>query len=160
MPFLFTEKAMLRNVVSTVLLILAICLLAGPAAAQVKEMPAGLWQITNKMDMPGMPPEMAAKMAGGMTVTHCVKAGERKWNDQRAPMERGERKCEPVESKVAGNKVSWKLKCADGTTGEGTMTHNGKDAYSMNMTMNSPRGSMSMKSEGKKIADTCEKAKP
>ena len=28
-------------------------------AADIKEMPAGLWQITSKMDVPGMPPEMA-----------------------------------------------------------------------------------------------------
>lgn len=126
-------------------------------AADVKEMPAGLWQITTKMDMPGMPPEMAAKMGGGMVMTHCVKPGERKWNEQRSPGERGERKCEPTETKTEGNKVSWKLKCADGTTGEGVVSHNGKDAYTMNMTMNSQRGSMNMKMEGKKIADACEK---
>jgi len=126
-------------------------------AADVKEMPSGLWQITNKMDIPGMPPEMAAKMAGGMVMTHCVKPGERKWNEQRSPGERGERKCDSVETKTDGNKVTWKLKCADGTTGEGVVSHNGKDAYTMNMTMNSPRGSMTMKTEGKKIADTCEK---
>jgi len=70
---------------------LASLFIAHAAIAQVKEMPAGLWQITNKMDMPGMPPEMAAKMAGGMTITTCVKAGERKWNEQRGPMDRGER---------------------------------------------------------------------
>ena len=126
-------------------------------AADVKEMPAGLWQITTKMDMPGMPPEVAAKMGGGMVMTQCVKLGERKWNEQRSPGERGERKCDPVESKADGNKVTWKLKCADGTTGEGVVSHNGKDAYTVNMTMNSQRGSMIMKMEGKKIAETCEK---
>ena len=127
------------------------------AAADMKEMPGGLWQITTKMDMPGMPPEMAAKMPGGMVMTHCVKPGERKWNEQRSPGERGERKCESVETKTDGNKVMWKLKCADGTSGEGVVSHNGKDAYTMNMTMNSQRGSMTMKMEGKKIAETCEK---
>lgn len=126
--------------------------------ADVKEMPAGLWQITSKMDVPGMPPEMAAKM-GNMTMTHCIKPGERKWNEQRGAMDRGERKCEPVETKTQGNKVSWKLRCADGTSGEGSVSHNGKDAYTMDMTMNSPRGSMKMHSEGKRIAETCEKGK-
>ncbi len=125
-------------------------------AADAKAMPGGLWQITTKMNMPGMPPEMASKMPGGMTMTHCVKPGEQKWNEQRST-DRGERKCDPVETKTDGNKVSWKLKCADGTSGEGTVTHNGKDAYTMNMTMKSPQGSMTMKTEGKKIAETCEK---
>ncbi len=127
------------------------------AQAEIKEMPAGLWEIQNKMEMPGMPPEIAAKM-GNMTMKHCVKAGERKWNDQRGPMERGDRKCEKIEPKVDGNKISWQVKCADGTSGEGTVVHNGKDAYTMDMVMNSPRGSMKMHSEGKKIADTCESA--
>jgi hypothetical protein len=127
------------------------------AAADLKEMPPGLWQITTKMDMPGMPPEMAAKMAGGMTMTQCIKPGERKWDEQRAPSQRGESKCDKVDPKIDGNTVSWKLNCADGTTADGTLTHNGKDAYKMKMNMNSPRGSMTMNMEGKKIADTCEK---
>jgi hypothetical protein len=49
------------------------------------------------------------------------------------------------------------MKCVDGTSGEGSITHNGKDAYKMDMAMNSPRGNMKMSSEGKRIADTCEK---
>lgn len=125
--------------------------------ASTKEMPAGLWQITNKMDIPGLPPEAAAKM-GNMGFTYCVKPGEkRSWSEQRNPMERGERKCEPTDMKTDGNTVSWKLKCADGTSGEGSVSHNGKDAYTMNMTISSQRGTMKIQSEGKKIADTCEK---
>ena len=128
------------------------------SAADMKEMPPGLWQITSKMEMPGMPPEMAAKMANGMTVTQCFKPGEAKWNEQRTPMmPRGEGKCDPVQPKVDGNTVTWSMKCADGTTGDGKLTHNGKDTYKMKMNVNSPRGSMTMNMEGKKIADTCEK---
>ncbi len=129
----------------------------GASAADLKEMPAGLWQITTKMDMPGMPPEMAAKMANGMTMTQCIKPGERKWDEQRAPSQRGEQKCDKVDPKISGNTVTWKLSCADGTTADGTLTHNGKDAYTMKMNMNSPRGSMTMNMEGKKLADACEK---
>ncbi|MEI6737298.1 MAG: DUF3617 family protein [Pseudomonadota bacterium] len=139
------------------LTIVVLSVLASPAAlADGKEMPGGLWEITNKMEMPGMPAEMAAKM-GNMTVKHCVKPGERKWTEQRNPHERGDRKCEPPETKTDGNKVSWHMKCADGATVDGTVTHNGKDAYTMDMTMSSKRGNMKMHSEGKKIADTCEK---
>ncbi len=140
------------------MMMIAMVVFASASSASNQEIPAGLWEIKNKVDIPGMPPEMAAKM-GGKTITQCIKPGERKWNEQRQQTERGERKCEAVESKVEGNKVSWKMRCADGTNGEGTVAHNGKDAYKMTMNMTSPRGSMTMESEGKRIAETCEKPK-
>ena len=122
-----------------------------------QEMPGGLWEIKTKMDIPGMPPEMAGKM-GAHTITRCVKPGERKWSEQRNPSDRAEKQCEPAESKVDGNKVTWKVKCKDGTSMDGIVTHNGKDAYTMDMLMNSARGNMKMHSEGKRIADTCQKS--
>ncbi len=127
-------------------------------AADSVEMPGGLWEMKMKMDMPGLPPEMAAQMANRV-MTHCVKPGERKWTDrQKSPMERGDKKCEQTDLKISGNTVSWKLSCADGTTGEGTVVHNGKDAYKMDSTMTSPKAPAPIKVsiEGKKIADTCE----
>ena len=138
-----------------VLLIATASLLSFAIGAPSQEMPGGLWEIKAKMDIPGMPPEMAGKL-GNHTITHCIKPGERKWSEQRNPNER-EKQCEQTDMKVDGNKVSWKMACKDGTTGEGTVTHNGKDSYKMDMAMNSPRGNMKMQSEGKKIADTCEK---
>ena len=139
-----------------VLLIAAVAVFSTATCASAQEMPGGLWEIKTKMDIPGMPPELAAKM-GNQTMTHCVKPGERKWTEQRNPHDRGDRKCEQTDMKVEGNKVSWKMACKDGTTGEGTVTHNGKDAYKMDMTMNMQQGSMKMQTEGKRIADTCEK---
>ena len=138
-----------------VLLIVTTAALSFATSAPAQEMPGGLWEIKTKMDMPGLPPEMAAKM-GSHTMTHCVKPGERKWSEQRNPNDR-DKQCEQTDMKVDGNKVSWKMKCKDGTTGEGTVTHNGKDAYKMDMAMNSPHGNMKMQSEGKRIAATCEK---
>lgn len=126
------------------------------AAAQMKEMPAGLWEMRHKMELPGMPAEMAARM-GARVFTQCVKPGEQKWNDQRNPNEKGERKCEQTDLKFDGNKVMWKMKCIDGTTGEGVLSHNGKDSYTHTMSLNSPRGNMKSVTEGKRVADTCEK---
>jgi hypothetical protein len=140
----------------TVLFVVTATLLSFATAAPAQEMPGGLWEIKTKMDIPGLPPEMAAKM-GNNTRTQCVKPGESKWSEQRNPNDRGDRQCEQKEMKVEGNKVSWKMTCKDGTTGEGTVTHNGKDAYKMDMTMNSPHGNMKMQMEGRRIADTCEK---
>ena len=135
------------------LLTLAATITPWAANADMKEMPSGLWEIRTKMDIPGMPPEMAAQM-GNKTMTHCVKPGEGKWTDDR---NKGDKKCEMVDSNTAGNKVTWKVKCADGTTGDGVVTHNGKDAYKSEMIINSKEGKMTMKSEGKLIAANCNK---
>ena len=138
-----------------VLLVATTAVLSFATSAPAQEMPGGLWEIKTKMDMPGLPPEMAAKM-GSHTTTYCVKPGERKWSEQRNPNDR-EKHCEQTDMKVDGNKVSWKMACKDGTTGEGTVTHNGKDTYKMDMAMNSPRGNMKIQTEGKRIAEACEK---
>ena len=138
------------------LLIAAGAALIFTTSVPAQEMPGGLWEMKMKMDMPGLPPEIAAQM-GNRTITQCIKPGERKWSEQRSPADRGDKNCEQTDMKVDGNKVSWKMTCKDGTTGEGTVTHNGKDAYKMDMTMNSPRGNMKMQMEGKRIAETCEK---
>ena len=137
-------------------LLIAAATLTFAMGASAQEMPGGLWEMKTKMDIPGMPPEVAAKF-GTQTMTYCVKPGERKWTEQRNPNDRDDRKCEQTDMKIDGNKVSWKMKCKDGTSGEGTVTHNGKDAYKMDMTMNMQQGSMKMQTEGKRIADTCEK---
>lgn len=139
----------------TALMIAVAAVISFATCAMAQEMPGGLWEIKTKVEMPGMPAEMAAKM-GGHTTTYCVKPGERKWNEQRNPNDR-EKQCEQTGMKTDGNKVSWKMKCKDGTIGEGSVTHNGKDAYKMDMAMNSPRGNMKIQTEGKRIADTCEK---
>ena len=139
------------------LLVLAInAALIFAANATAQEMPGGLWELKTKMEMPGMPAEMAAKM-GDRTTTYCVKPGERKWNEQRMQNDRV-KQCEQTDLKVDGNTTSWKMNCKDGTTGEGSITHNGRDAYKTEMTMNM-KGStnVKMQSEGRRIAATCEK---
>ena len=138
-----------------VLLIATTAVLIFATSVPAQEMPGGLWEIKTKMEMPGLPPEIAAKM-GGHTMTHCVKPGERKWNEQRNPNDR-EKQCEQTDLKTDGNKVSWKMKCKDGRSGEGTITHNGKDAYKMDMVLATPQGTMKIQNEGRRIAETCEK---
>ena len=139
-----------------VLLIATTAVLAFSTCASAQEMPGGLWEIKTKMDIPGMPAEMAGKF-GSQTMTQCIKPGERKWSEQRNPNDRTDKPCEQTDMKVDGNKVSWKMACKDGTSGEGMIIHNGKDAYKMDITMNMKQGSMKMQIEGKRIAATCEK---
>ena len=140
----------------TVSMIVASVVLTFTTSTSAQEMPSGLWEMKTKMEMPGMPPEMADKF-GSQTTTYCVKPGERKWSEQRTPNGGADKMCEQTDLKVAGNKVSWKMACKNGTTGEGSVTHNGKDAYKMDMTMNMANGSMKMQTEGKRIAAVCEK---
>ena len=139
-----------------VLLIATTAVLAFSTCASAQEMPGGLWEIKTKMDIPGMPAEMAGKF-GSQTMTQCIKPGERKWSEQRNSNDRTDKPCEQTDMKVDGNKVSWKMACKDGTSGEGMVIHNGKDAYKMDITMNMKQGSMKMQTEGKRIAATCEK---
>ena len=139
-----------------VLLIATTAVLAFSTFASAQEMPGGLWEIKTKMEIPGMPAEMAGKM-GSQTITQCVKPGERKWSEQRNPNDRADKPCQQTDMKTDGNKVSWKMVCKDGTSGEGAITHNGKDAYTMDITMNMKQGSMKMQIDGKRIAASCEK---
>ena len=138
-------------------LIVAAATVSFAISVPAQEMPGGLWEIKTKMDIPGMPPELVGKF-GSRTITQCVKSGEKKWSEQRNPNDRAEKQCEPAESKVEGNKVTWKVKCKDGTSMDGIVTHNGKVAYTMDMVMKSERGTMKMHSEGKRIAATCQKS--
>ncbi len=150
---------LIQNMIATAALVGLSCSACHVYAA-VDEMPAGLWQLKTKMEMPGMPPEMVAKM-GARVMTHCVKPGDQsKWSERKNPSERGAKNCETTDKKIEGNTISWKMKCADGTAGDGTVTHNGKDAYTMVTHINSARGSMKMAVDGKKIADICDKAAP
>ena len=138
------------------LLIATTAVLAFSTCTTAQEMPGGLWEIKTKIDIPGMPAEMAGKL-GSQTMTQCVKPGERKWSEQRNPNDRADKVCQQTDMKADGNKVSWKMVCKDGTSGEGVVNHNGKDAYTMDIAMNMKQGSMKMQIEGKRIAANCEK---
>ena len=131
--------------------LLLAALIATPVAALAdsKEMQPGMWEMRMKMEMPGMP----ASMMGEKVMKHCVKPGEGKWTD----VGEKDKSCQVVDLKEDGNKLNWKLKCKDGMSGEGKVTHNGKDAYKAEMTMNSKDGKMKMMSEGKRVSPSCEK---
>ena len=119
------------------------------ALADSKEMQPGMWEMRVKMEMPGMP----AGMMGEQVMKHCVKPGEGKWTD----VGEKDKSCQVLDLKEDGNKISWKLKCKDGMSGEGKVTRSGTDAYKSEMTMNSKDGTMKMTSAGKRIASSCEK---
>jgi len=101
---------------------------AAPAAMQ-----EGNWEITMKMDMAGMPFAMPP-----MTVTHCYTKEDVKDSSKTIPSTSKKKDdCETKDVKVAGNKVTWKIQCKDGSTGTGEMESQ-KTSYSGMMTFEKP----------------------
>lgn len=130
-------------------LVAATCLAAAPAlyAAAAPNMKPGLWEVTVKMDMPGMPQGMQAQ-----TTQRCVTPKD--LEDPRSvgpgadPRTSG--KCEVSNYRLQGNTATWEMACKgpEQMKGTGSMTYEG-DRYSgvnrmtmnqggqvMNMTMN------------------------
>ncbi len=94
-------------------------LVAGPAStsalAQGKD---DLWEVTTKMEMPGMPMAMPAQ-----TQRICVAKGGK--DDDYIPKRDG---CRVQDSKRVGNKVTYKMVC----TGKDTMTVAGETTFGAN----------------------------
>jgi len=95
---------------------------AGAAMAAQPNIKDGLWEITMKMKMDGMP-------GGGrppQTMQHCVTPKDVK---DPAAMNRSMDKssrCEMTDYKLQGNTATWKMACK----GEGAMTGTGTATYS------------------------------
>jgi len=109
----------------------------------------GLWEITSKMEMPGMPTEMPPT-----TVKQCYTKEDVK--DQKNVISRG-KSCTMTDFSESGNKVSWKMKCSDKNASmfSGETVFSG-DSYESVMTMQSDASkgkSMKMKVNGKRIGN-------
>jgi len=109
----------------------------------------GMWEITSKMEMPGMPMEMPPT-----TVKHCYTKEEVK--DQKNVINK-DKDCTVTDFKKSGNKVSWKMRC----TGKNAGTFSGETVFSgdsyesvMNMQSDAGKGkSMTMKVIGKRVGN-------
>jgi hypothetical protein len=100
-------------------------LVAASAQSAAPNMKEGLWEVTVKMDMPGM--EDPRKVASG--------------NDQ------GSNACEVTNYKMQGNTATWNMSCKgpEQMTGTGTIKYEG-DRYSgvNRMSMNQGKDTMQM----------------
>src|SRR5258708_37752429 len=114
-----------------------------PAAAQGKD---DLWEVSTKMEMPGMPMAMPAQ-------TNRVCIGKNRKDEEFVPRQ-GD--CHMVESKRVGNKFTYKMECAgnDPTTIDGAITF-GNNVYDsqMRITMKKTRDTMDMTLSGKRVGD-------
>ena len=125
-------------------IVLAFALAASlPASAQGKD---DLWEVSTKMEMPGMPMAMPAQ-----TNRFCI--GKNRKDEELVPKQ-GD--CRMLESKRVGNKFTYKMECAgnDPTTIDGAITF-GNNVYDgqMRMTMKKTRDTMDLTLTGKRVGD-------
>lgn len=124
---------------------------ASSVLAAPPNMQPGLWEITMKSEMPGMPMQMPAQ-----TIRHCYKKEEIKESKDALP---GDKSCKVDDFKESGNTVRWKSTCKmDGGTmvGTGEVTYAG-NTYSGSMTMVGDSGgrkmNMTQKYSAKRLGD-------
>jgi len=125
--------------------------LAVPAIAATGEW----WEVTMKMEMPGMPAGMAGMM-GGQTSKVCMLKGQEK----EPAKSKEDKDCTISDMKQSGNTTSFKMKCTgkNALTGDAVLTHT-PNSFSQKMNMQSKDGNMTMISNGKRIGGACEQQK-
>ncbi len=107
------------------------------AHAQAPNMKEGLWEMTSKMEMPGMP------AMPPQTMQRCITKADLADPSKTTPGAQGDKQCKVSDYKLQGNTATWKMACAgeSAMTGSGTITYAG-NSYTGTQTM-------SMKVDGK-----------
>lgn len=138
----------MNNILSAILPILAILFSASAISA-----PGEYWEVTNKMEMEGMPVAMP-----GTTQKVCVpKGGE---NDPSKTS--GDKDCKMTDIKTSGNKTTWKARCdRDGEVmiGVGEQTTSAKGYEGKIQFSGKSQGenvNMKMAYSGKRIGGSCD----
>ncbi len=133
---------------------LAAAALSGPAHAQSPNMKEGLWEITTKMDMPGMPGSGQAN-----SMRRCVTKKEVQDYASTPPgADTRDKACKMTDYKLQGNTATWKMACSGdmAMTGSGTITYSGT-SYSGSQTMTMTHGgqtqNMTVHFTGKHLGD-------
>jgi hypothetical protein len=109
------------------------------AEAQKLNMQDGLWEVSVKMEMPGMPAG-----AGAQTFRKCYTPADVQDASRTMPKDDN---CQASDVKVQGDTVSWTMRCKppQEMTGTGTMTYKGTSyAGRMNMAMKEGGQTMTM----------------
>ena len=107
------------------------------AAAQKVNMQDGLWEVSVKMEMPGMPAG-----AGAQTFRKCYTPAD--VQDAARTMPKDDN-CQVSDLKAQGDTVSWTVRCKppQEMTGTGTMTYKGA-SYSGRMNFSMKEGGQTM----------------
>jgi len=132
----------------TTLALLAVLALPAPARAdEPAPMQDGLWELSMKMDIPGLPFQLPAQ-----TVNHCY---TKKELQESAGVPKQSDDCKVTESKKTGNKVTWKVVCTgkNAGTGSGEMTFKSATAYEGSMSVENKGRVTTTRYEGKRLGD-------
>ena len=116
-------------------------------AGSKPNMREGLWEITSKTEMAGMPVEMLP-----VTFTQCLTE-----KDLVPQNSQPDQQCKITDVKVNGNTVSWAIQCetqGNEMKGAGKITYNG-DSFEGTITISMPQANVNMISHmsGRRIGD-------
>ena len=105
------------------------------------------WEMTTKMEMPGMP-----AMPGGPPVKFCRVKGD----ESRPVQSKDDKDCAFSNVKNVGNTMTFNMKCTgkDAMTGSGEMTSTAT-TFNQKIRMRSGGEDMAMVSSGKRIGGAC-----
>ncbi len=126
-----------------------LCLSAAPALAAGPNMTDGQWEMTMKMDMPGLPFAMPP-----ITYSRCLTS-----KDLVPSQQDKNKECTTISSDIKGDTVSWVSECKDKkgvvTRSTGAITYK-QDTFDGTISVTSVpakagEGSMSMKMAGRRI---------
>jgi len=140
----------------TALPVLAAALLTSHAhGAAAPNMKDGLWEITMKMEMAGMPQAMPPQV-----MQQCITKKDLQDPAKAVPgSSPRDGRCKMTDHKMQGNAATWNVVCEDGTTGSGTATYSSTSYTSANK-ITSKRGgethTMTMHNSGRYLGD-CKK---
>src|SRR5690349_20052022 len=96
---------------------------AGIAQGAAPNAQEGMWEITSKMEMPGMPMNMPPQ-----TMQRCVTQKDFSDPQSMAPPDPSGNKCQTSDYRMQGNTATWKIVC----TGPNAMSGTGSATYSGN----------------------------
>jgi hypothetical protein len=120
---------------------------ASPAPVAFDKAPGIWWEQTMSGQMGGFAiPAQTSKV--------CMPKAA--WDQPPKPGDDG---CTFTDLKRSGKKMSWKMRCQNGMTGEGEMSWTA-DAYTGVTTMVTPAGEMKMNMKGKRLGGDCEAMVP
>ena len=131
----------------------AVALLSQGALAAAPNMNPGMWEITMKMDMPGMPAGMPPQV-----VKQCLTQKDAENPQKFAQGGPGSERCQVSNYQLKGNTASWDMACkgSEEMTGSGTMTFGG-DSYTgttrMTMKSGGQTHNMTMQYSGKRLGE-------
>lgn len=146
-----SDNLFYKGVILTAALFLSVCSTSWAGDGKDE-----LWEISSKMEMPGMPFGMPEH-----TSTQCIPKGQAK-DPQHMKKEEGQ-ECKTTDVKTTGNKVKWRVECTgkDPVVGVGEITH-GDGSYSgtVKMSGKGKNGDMQMTQifRGKRVGNCTYKA--